>query len=101
MLPRVRSASKEKKLDLTAWQERERKFKLMRWAFFGTAAAIFGGYVYIAGIAGMYAQAIGTARRAIEEAERHERRDEDEDEDEDSYEDVEDEEDEATEFGEV
>ena len=33
--------------DSTAWRQQERKYKLMRWAFFGTAGLAFCAYLYL------------------------------------------------------
>ena len=87
LLPRVpRAQPKEKKLDSAAWREQERKFKLMRWGFFGTAGLILGSYLYFAGIIPLYAQSVLAVKAAMEKeaalAEEGEDVDEDEDDEE-------------------
>lgn len=77
IFPRIPQPTKEKvKLSSPAWAQQERKFKLIRWAFFGTAGLLFGTYGYAIGIVPMYLQAMRTVRSQGEPD------DEDDDEDE-------------------
>lgn len=70
ILPHIPSPAKEKaKLGSPTWAKQERKFRLMRWAFFGTVGLAFGSYIYFAGIIPMYLRAVETVRLAMQEGE--------------------------------
>ena len=79
IFPRIPQPTKETApLTSPAWAQQERKFKLMRWAFFGTAGLLFGTYVYAVGIIPMYLQAMEKVKLALEESDLGDDDDEDE-----------------------
>ncbi|KIP12234.1 hypothetical protein PHLGIDRAFT_98144 [Phlebiopsis gigantea 11061_1 CR5-6] len=66
ILPKIPTPTQPKgKLASPAWAEQERKFRLMRWGFFGSVSVIFGSYVYFAGIIPIYVLAVQHTMKAL------------------------------------
>ena len=84
ILPKIPGPTQQKeKLVSPAWVEQERKFRLMRWGFFGSVGLILGSYVYYSGIISMYVRAVENAQRALAEGSGVLEDEDDEDDDED------------------
>lgn len=93
IFPRIPAARPRQKLESPAWDAQERKFRLMRWGFFGGVALSVGSYLYFGGVIGMYLESMRKFRAIFDaagaEAGKEEESDEDEDEEDEEDEEVE------------
>ncbi|GJE90718.1 glutathione S-transferase family protein [Phanerochaete sordida] len=91
IFPHIPAARPHQKLHSPVWDAQERKFRLMRWGFFGGVGVFVASYLYFSGLVGVYIQSMQIVQAAIDAAEKSaaEEEEEEEEDEEDAVEDAE------------
>ncbi|EKM55137.1 uncharacterized protein PHACADRAFT_120191 [Phanerochaete carnosa HHB-10118-sp] len=78
IFPHIPAARPYQKLHSPAWDAQQRKFRLIRWGFFGGVGLFLASYLYFGGLVGVYLESFRKIRAMVEAAEREAEEQEDE-----------------------